>query len=65
MGTLLKKLTTLVKSGIIGADSLPLENTNQEEKVKNKPDAHKVVLARNKVLLQNPSYGGQRKNKKT
>jgi hypothetical protein len=59
MGTLLKKLTTLVKDGIIGADSLPLEN-----KVKSKPDAHKVVLGRNKVLLQNPSYGSRKTNGK-
>ena len=34
MGTLLKKLTALVKDGIIGTVSLPLEGTNQEEKMK-------------------------------
>ena len=64
MGTLLKKLTTLVKEGIIRAGSLPLEDTNQEEKVINEPDSHKVVLTRNKTLLQNPNYGSRRKDEK-
>ena len=64
MGTLLKKLTTLVKDGIIRAGSLPLEDTNQEEKVVNEPDSHKVVLTRNKTLLQNPNYGSRRKDEK-
>ena len=64
MGTLLKKLTTLVKDGIIRAGSLPLEDTNQEEKVINEPDSHKVVLTRNKTLLQNPKYGSRRKDEK-
>ena len=64
MGTLLKKLTTLVKDGIIGTVSLPLEDTNHEEKMKNEPDDHKVVLARNKTLLQNPNYGSRRKDEK-
>ena len=61
MGTLLKKLTTLVQNGIIGAGSLPLGDTNQEEKVINKPDSHKVVLTRNKTLLQNPNYGSKKR----
>ena len=64
MGTLLKKLTTMVKDGIIGTVSLPLEDTNSEEKVKNESDAHKTVLARNKTLLQNPIYGSRRKDEK-
>ena len=64
MGTLLKKLTTLVKEGIIRAGSLPLEDTNQEEKVINELDSHKVVLTRNKTLLQNPNYGSRRKDEK-
>ena len=64
MGTLLKKLTTLVKDGIIRAGSLTLEDTNQEEKVTNEPDSHKVVLTRNKTLLQNPKYGSRRKDEK-
>ena len=64
MGTLLKKLTTLVKDGIIGTGSLPLEDTNQEEKVINELDSHKVVLTRNKTLLQNPNYGSRRKDEK-
>jgi hypothetical protein len=64
MGTLLKKLTTLVKDGIIRAGSLTLEDTNQEEKVINEPDSHKVVLTRNKTLLQNPKYGSRRKDEK-
>ena len=61
MGTLLKKLTALVKDGIIGTVSLPLEDTNHEEKMKNESDAHKVDLARNKMLLQNQKYGSRRK----
>jgi len=65
MGTLLKKLTTLVKEGIIRAGSLPLEDTNQEEKVINELDSHKVVLTRNKTLLQNPNYGSRRKDEKS
>ena len=64
MGTLLKKLTTLVKDGIIRAGSLTLEDTNQEEKVINEPDSHNVVLTRNKTLLQNPNYGSRRKDEK-
>jgi hypothetical protein len=64
MGTLLKKLTTLVKDGIVGTVSLPLEDTNYEEKIKNKSDDHKAVLARNKTLLQNPKYGSRNKDKK-
>ena len=63
MGTLLKKLTTLVKDGIIGTVSSPLEVTNQEEKIK-KTDTHKVVLDRNKILLQNSNYGSRRKDEK-
>ena len=64
MGTLLKKLTMLVKDGIIGTVSLPLEDTNHEEKMKNESDDHKAVLAKNKTLLQNPKYGSQNKDKK-
>ena len=64
MGTLLKKLTTLVKDGIIGTVSLPLEDTNHEEKMKNESDDHKAVLARNKKLLQNPKYGSRSKDEK-
>jgi len=64
MGTLLKKLTTLVRDGITGTVSSPLENTNQEQKMKKKPDDHKVVLEKNKTLLQNPNYGSRRKDKK-
>ena len=64
MGTLLKKLTALVKDGIIGTVSLPLEDTNHEEKMKNESDDHKAVLARNKTLLQNPKYGSRSKDKK-
>ena len=36
MGALLKKLTTLVKDGILGTVSLPLEYMNHEEKKKNR-----------------------------
>ena len=64
MGTLLKKLTTLVKDGIIGSVSLPLEDTNHEEKMKNESDDHKAVLAKNKTLLQNPKYGSRSKDEK-
>ena len=64
MGTLLKKLTMLVKDGIIGTVSLPLEDTNHEEKMKNESDDHKAVLARNKTLLQNSRYGSRNKDKK-
>ena len=64
MGTLLKKLTTLVKDGIIGTVSLPLEDTNHEEKMKNESDAHEAVSARNKTLLQNSNYGSRRQDEK-
>ena len=64
MGTLLKKLTTLVKDGIIGTVSFPLKDTNHEEKMKNESDDHKAVLARNKTLLQNPKYGSRSKDEK-
>jgi len=64
MGTLLKKLTALVKDGIIGTVSLPLEDTNHEEKMKNESDDHKAVLARKKTLLQNPKYGSRNKDEK-
>ena len=64
MGTLLKKLTTLVKDGITGTVSLPLEDTNHEEKLKNESDGHKAILARNKTLLQNPKYGSRSKDEK-
>jgi len=64
MGTLLKKLTTLVKDGIIGTVSLPSEDTSHGEKMKNESDDHKAVLARNKTLLQNSKYGSRNKDKK-
>ena len=64
MGTLQKKLTALVKDGIIGTVSSPLEGTNQEEKMKKEPNDHKAVLTRNKTLLQNPNYGSRRKGEK-
>ena len=64
MGTLLKKLTTLVKDGITGTVSLPLEDANHEEKMKNESDAHEAVSARNKILLQNPNYGSRRQDEK-
>ena len=64
MGTLLKKLTALVKVGFIGTVPLPLEDTNHEEKMKNESDDHKAVLARNKTLLQNPKYGSRSKDEK-
>ena len=64
MGTLQKKLTALVKDGIIGTVSSPLEGTNQEEKMKKEPNDHKAVLTRNKTLLQNPNYGSRRKDEK-
>jgi hypothetical protein len=61
MGTLLKKLTALVKDGIIGTVSLPLEDTNH---MKNEPDSDRAVLARNKTLLQSPNYGSRKKGEK-
>ena len=61
MGTLFKKLTTLVKDGLTGTVPLSSENTDHEEKVKNESDAYKVVSARNKILLQNPNYGSRSK----
>ena len=64
MDTLLKKITTLVKDGITGTVSSPLEDTNQEKKMINDPDAHKVVLEKNKTLLQNSKYGSRRKDEK-
>ena len=47
-----------------GTVSSPSENTNQEQKMKKKPDDHKVVLEKNKTLLQNPNYGSRRKDEK-
>ena len=64
MDTLLKKITTLVKDGITGTVSSPLEDTNQGNKIKNEPDAHKVVLEKNKTLLQNSKYGSRKKDEK-
>ena len=64
MDTLLKKITTLVKDGITGTVSSPLEDTNQEKKMINDPDAHKVVLEKNKTLLQNSKYGSRKKDEK-
>ena len=61
MGTLLKKLTALVKDGIIGTVSLPLEDRNHEEKIENELDPHEDVSARKKILLQNSNYGSRRK----
>ena len=61
MGTLLNKLTTLVKDGFTGTVSLSSEDTDHEEKMKNESDAHKADLARNKMLLQNQKYGSRRK----
>ncbi|MCL0045926.1 hypothetical protein M1N16_06805 [Nitrospinaceae bacterium] len=64
MSTLFKKLTTLVKDGFTGTVPLSLEDTDHEEKMKNESDAHKVDLARNKMLSQNQKYGSRRKNGK-
>ena len=64
MDTLLKKITTLVKDGITGAVSSSLEDTNQGNKIKNKPNTHKVVLEKNKTLLQNSNYGSRKKDEK-
>ena len=61
MGTLFKKLTSLVKNGFTRTVSLSFEDTGYEEKIKNESDAHKVDLARNKMLLQNQKYGSRRK----
>ena len=63
MGTLLKKLTTLVKGSFAEMASLPLEDTD-EKNIKNESDAHKDVLAKNKTLLQNPKYGSRNKDEK-
>ena len=64
MGTLLKKLTSLVKDNFTRTVPLSFEDTGHEENMKNEPDAHKVDLARNKMLLQNPKYGSRRKEEK-
>ena len=64
MGTLFKKLTSLVKDGFTRAVPLSFEDTGHEENIKNESDAHKSDLARNKMLLQNQKYGSRRKNKK-
>ncbi len=61
MGTLFKKLTSLVKDGFTRTVPLSFEDTGHEENMKNEPDAHKVDLARNKMLLQNQKYGSRRK----
>ena len=61
MGTLFKKLTTLVKDGFTGTVPLSSEDTDHEEKMKNESDAHKADLARNKMLSQNQKYGSRRK----
>ena len=64
MGTLFKKLTTLVKDGFTGTVHVSSEDTDHEEKMKNESDAHKAVSARNKILLQNPNYGSRRQDEK-
>ena len=64
MGTLFKKLTTLVKDGFTETVPLSSEDTSHEEKMKNESDPLKALLARNKILLQNPKYGSRRKNEK-
>ncbi len=64
MGTLLNKLTTLVKDGFTGTVPLSSEDTDHEEKMKNESDAHEAVSARNKTLLQNPNYGSRRQDEK-
>ncbi|SVD39885.1 uncharacterized protein METZ01_LOCUS392739 [marine metagenome] len=64
MGTLLNKLTTLVKAGFTGTVSLSSEDTDHEEKMKNESDAHEAVSARNKTLLQNSNYGSRRQDEK-
>ena len=61
MGTLFKKLTTLVKGGFAGMVALSPEDTDHDEKMKNESDAHKADLARNKMLSQNQKYGSRRK----
>ena len=61
MGTLFKKLTSLVKDGFTRTVPLSFEDTGDEEKVKNESDAHKVDLVRNRMLLQNQKYGSRRK----
>ena len=64
MGTLFKKLTTLVKGGFVGTVALSPEDTDHEEKMENESDAHKAVSARNKTLLQNSNYGSRRQDEK-
>ena len=61
MGTLFKKLTSLVKDGFTRTVHLSFEDTGHEEKMKNESNAHKVDSARNKMLLQNQKYGSRRK----
>ena len=64
MGTLFKKLTTLVKDGFTGTVHVSSEDTDHEEKMKNESDAHEAVLARKKILLQNSNYGSRRQDEK-
>jgi hypothetical protein len=64
MGTLFKKITALVKDGFTGTVPLSLEDTDHGEKMKNESDAHKAVLARNKMLLQKQKYGSRRRDEK-
>ena len=64
MGTLFKKLTTLVKDGFTGTVPLSSEDTDHEEKMKNESDIHEAVLARKKILLQNSNYGSRRQDEK-
>ena len=62
MGTLFKKLTSLVKDGFTRTVPLSFEDMGHEENMKNEPDDHKAVLEKNKTLLQNPNYGSRRKD---
>ena len=64
MGTLFKKLTTLVKDGFTGTVPLSSEDTDHEEKMKNESDIHEAVSAKNKTLLQNSNYGSRRQDEK-
>ena len=64
MGTLFKKLTSLVKDGFTRTVPLSFEDMGHEENMKNESDAHEAVSARNKTLLQNPNYGSRRQDEK-
>ena len=64
MGTLFKKLTTLVKDGFTGAVPLSSEDTDHGEKMKDESGAHEAVSERKKILLQNPNYGSRRQDER-